>query len=68
MAYVLFYHVAPYLLRILLRTIRDPSKTREYINRRGGNLEASSFSQEIVILEDVTKLLKITFLHGSPLI
>ena len=57
MAYVLFYHMAPYLLRIPLRTRRDPSKTREYIDKRGNDLEASSFSQENLILEDITKLL-----------
>ena len=36
---------------------------REYIDRKGENLEASYFSQETIILEDMTKLFKITFLH-----
>lgn len=54
-AYILVYDVAPYLLRMPLRNRRDPSKKREYIDRRGENLEATSFSQETVILEDVDK-------------
>ena len=63
-AYVLVYHVAPYLLRIPLRTRRDPSKRREYIDIRGKYLQASSFPQETIILEDMTKFNK-TFLHGE---
>ena len=30
---------------------------RQYIDKRGNDLEASSFSQENLILEDITKLL-----------
>ena len=64
-AYVLGYHVAYYMLTIALRTRSDPSKMREYIDRKGKNHEASSFSQETIILEDMTKFLMITSLHGE---